>query len=88
MSGVVVEIRIHDGHEVKKGDPIAVLSAMKMVCYYILFSITDMNVFANSHLGNGDLRPAQRKGVRPPGQGGRLRRWPGPDLQDQQGVKA
>ncbi|KAJ6168363.1 hypothetical protein N7497_001206 [Penicillium chrysogenum] len=30
MSGVVVEIRIHDGHEVKKGDPIAVLSAMKM----------------------------------------------------------
>ncbi|OQE39010.1 hypothetical protein PENCOP_c007G03268 [Penicillium coprophilum] len=30
MSGVVVEIRIHDGHEVLKGDPIAVLSAMKM----------------------------------------------------------
>jgi pyruvate carboxylase len=44
MSGVVVEIRIHDGHEVKKGDPIAVLSAMKMVCFYILFSTTDMNV--------------------------------------------
>ena len=32
MSGVVVEVRVHDGHEVKKGDPIAVLSAMKMVC--------------------------------------------------------
>ena len=31
MSGVVVEIRVHEGHEVKKGDPIAVLSAMKMV---------------------------------------------------------
>jgi hypothetical protein len=31
MSGVVVEIRVHDGLEVKKGDPIAVLSAMKMV---------------------------------------------------------
>lgn len=31
MSGVVVEIRVHDGTEVKKGDPIAVLSAMKMV---------------------------------------------------------
>ncbi|KAL4927121.1 pyruvate carboxylase [Aspergillus undulatus] len=30
MSGVVVEIRVHDGHEVKKGDPVAVLSAMKM----------------------------------------------------------
>jgi pyruvate carboxylase len=31
MSGVVVEIRVKDGGEVKKGDPIAVLSAMKMV---------------------------------------------------------
>ncbi|TVY20399.1 Pyruvate carboxylase [Lachnellula arida] len=30
MSGVVVEIRVHEGGEVKKGDPIAVLSAMKM----------------------------------------------------------
>lgn len=30
MSGVVIEIRVHDGHDVKKGDPIAVLSAMKM----------------------------------------------------------
>jgi pyruvate carboxylase len=31
MSGVVVEVRVHEGSEVKKGDPIAVLSAMKMV---------------------------------------------------------
>lgn len=30
MSGVVVEVRVHDGTEVKKGDPLAVLSAMKM----------------------------------------------------------
>ncbi|KAF2429892.1 hypothetical protein EJ08DRAFT_697919 [Tothia fuscella] len=30
MAGVVVEIRVKDGAEVKKGDPIAVLSAMKM----------------------------------------------------------
>jgi pyruvate carboxylase len=30
MSGVVVEIRVHEGLEVKKGDPVAVLSAMKM----------------------------------------------------------
>lgn len=37
MSGVVVEIRVHDGHEVKKGDPIAVLSAMKMVCSSLFF---------------------------------------------------
>jgi pyruvate carboxylase len=31
MAGVVVEIRVKDGQDVKKGDPIAVLSAMKMV---------------------------------------------------------
>jgi pyruvate carboxylase len=30
MSGVVVEMRVHVGSVVKKGDPIAVLSAMKM----------------------------------------------------------
>ncbi|KAJ9164780.1 Pyruvate carboxylase [Coniochaeta hoffmannii] len=30
MSGVLVELRVHDGTEVKKGDPLAVLSAMKM----------------------------------------------------------
>ena len=31
MSGVVVEVRVHNEGDVKKGDPIAVLSAMKMV---------------------------------------------------------
>ncbi|KXL48551.1 hypothetical protein M433DRAFT_5541 [Acidomyces richmondensis BFW] len=30
MSGVVVEVRVKDGAEVQKGDPIGVLSAMKM----------------------------------------------------------
>lgn len=30
IAGVLVEIRVHDGSEVKKGDPIAVMSAMKM----------------------------------------------------------
>ncbi|KAI0791631.1 pyruvate carboxylase [Irpex lacteus] len=30
MSGVVVEVRVKEGQDVKKGDPIAVLSAMKM----------------------------------------------------------
>ncbi|KAF2652557.1 pyruvate carboxylase [Lophiostoma macrostomum CBS 122681] len=30
MSGVVLELRVKDGGEVKKGDPIAILSAMKM----------------------------------------------------------
>jgi pyruvate carboxylase len=33
MAGVLVELRVHDGSEVKKGDPLAVLSAMKMVCH-------------------------------------------------------
>jgi pyruvate carboxylase len=32
MAGVLVELRVQDGTEVKKGDPLAVLSAMKMVC--------------------------------------------------------
>lgn len=31
MAGVVVELRVHMGSDVKKGDPVAVLSAMKMV---------------------------------------------------------
>ncbi|KAK1227226.1 pyruvate carboxylase [Marasmius sp. AFHP31] len=30
MSGVVVEVRVKEGQEIKKGDPICVLSAMKM----------------------------------------------------------
>lgn len=30
MAGVLVELRVHQGSEVKKGDPLAVLSAMKM----------------------------------------------------------
>ncbi|KAK5045280.1 hypothetical protein LTR84_009386 [Exophiala bonariae] len=30
MAGVVVEVRAKEGHDVKKGDPVAVLSAMKM----------------------------------------------------------
>lgn len=42
MAGVLVELRVHEGSEVKKGDPLAVLSAMKMVSippaadYYLL----------------------------------------------------
>jgi len=30
MSGVVVEVRVKEGHEIRKGDPLCVLSAMKM----------------------------------------------------------
>lgn len=32
MAGVLVELRVKEGADVKKGDPLAVLSAMKMVC--------------------------------------------------------
>lgn len=31
MSGVVVEVRVKDGHEVKRGDIVAILSAMKVM---------------------------------------------------------
>jgi pyruvate carboxylase len=44
MAGVVVEIRVKDGQDVKKGDPIAVLSAMKMVCLLTLFSLNEVIV--------------------------------------------
>ena len=30
MAGVIIEIRVKKDQEVKKGDPVAVLSAMKM----------------------------------------------------------
>lgn len=30
LAGVVVELRVHEGQDVKKGDPVAILSAMKM----------------------------------------------------------
>jgi len=40
MSGVVVELRVKEGSEVKKSDPILILSAMKMVCTPIKISKT------------------------------------------------
>jgi len=45
MSGVLVELRVRDGSDVKKGDPLAVLSAMKMVglccCLCVFFFLPD-----------------------------------------------
>jgi len=38
MSGVVVEVRVHSGSVVKKGDPIAVLSAMYVLLTSFLIS--------------------------------------------------
>lgn len=40
MAGVLVELRVHEGSEVKKGDPLAVLSAMKMVSLVLVLLIT------------------------------------------------
>lgn len=83
MSGVVVEIRVHDGHDVKKGDPVAVLSAMKMVSLFLFFKKKKKKL---TRAGNGDLGTAQRQGIRTVGQGGRLGGWTGSYLQDCEAV--
>jgi pyruvate carboxylase len=49
MSGVVVDIRVQEGSEVKKGDPIAVLNAMKMVSAHIFCD-------SNQSLTNSKIR--------------------------------
>ncbi|KAI5294077.1 pyruvate carboxylase, partial [Ascosphaera acerosa] len=51
MAGVVVEIRAHDGLEVKKGDPIAVLSAMKME---MIISAPHHGIVSNFQVKEGD----------------------------------
>ena len=48
MSGVVVEVRVHNDGDVKKGDPIAVLSAMKMVSPVACFALSAGAVCANA----------------------------------------
>lgn len=50
MSGVVVEVRVKDGSEVKKGDPLAVLSAMK----YVFFFDSPMMLMLTAMLQNGN----------------------------------
>lgn len=52
MSGVVVEIRVKDHGEVKKGDPIAVLSAMKMVSICPFETDTKLTLIGNGHLSS------------------------------------
>lgn len=48
MAGVLVELRVHEGSEVKKGDPLAVLSAMKMVSLHPV--MTDYTPLSNASL--------------------------------------
>lgn len=81
MSGVLVEVRVKDGSDVMKGDPIAVLSAMKMVSYSMRnFKDSD----ANNVLGNGHLRPSLRQDRRSLGPRRRLSRFWRPCLQARQ----
>jgi pyruvate carboxylase len=85
MSGVVVEVRAKDGNDVQKGDPIAVLSAMKMVSsdLYCKLGIV-ITMLTQSPIGNGYLRSPLWQDRFARRQGGRLRRQPGLDLQDRQ----
>ena len=83
MSGVVVEVRVHDGGEVKKGDPIAVLSAMKMVSPTnhpsIVLLWLEILIICK---GNGDQRTSFRSCRFFAGQRRRLGRQPRSTLQD------
>lgn len=72
MSGVLVEVRVKDGSDVMKGDPIAVLSAMKMVSKPIG---TQLCAEANKTAGNGYLCTSfgqNRRSFRPRGRLGRF----------------
>ena len=58
MGGVVVEIRVEKGSEVKAGDPLVVLSAMKMetvVNAPVAGTVQRIPVSAGDSLGAGDL---------------------------------
>jgi len=58
MSGVVVEMRVKEGQEVKAGDPIAVLSAMKMensVSAPVSGKVSKVSAAEGDSLAQGDL---------------------------------
>lgn len=81
MAGVVVEVRVHEGSDVKKGDPIAVLSAMKMVRNE---TIAVRYESLTLKLGNGYLGTALRQDWLAGRQGGRFSGRAGPGVQDRQ----
>ena len=78
MSGVIVEVRVKDDTEINKGDPIAILSAMKMVSNIC----TLIWIAANVCLGNGCFCTALWKDWRTGREGRRLGRQPRSHLQD------
>ena len=90
MSGVVVELRVHEGTDVKKGDPVAVLSAMKMVSpshhHHFTPQIDRAATNTRCHTGNGHQRTAFRKGWRATGPRGRFSRWTRFDLPNREGL--
>ncbi|KAI6149724.1 hypothetical protein BKA82DRAFT_997975 [Pisolithus tinctorius] len=58
MSGVVVEVRVKEGQEIKKGDPLCVLSAMKMesaVTAPVAGHIKRVVVHEGDSINQGDL---------------------------------
>ncbi|KAG7757018.1 hypothetical protein KL930_003952 [Ogataea haglerorum] len=58
MAGVVIEVRVHPGVEVKKGDPLCVLSAMKMemvISSPVSGKIGEVIVHENDSVDAGDL---------------------------------
>ncbi|GAA6002936.1 hypothetical protein JCM10207_001906 [Rhodosporidiobolus poonsookiae] len=58
MSGVVVEVRVQEGQEVKAGDPLVVLSAMKMesnVSAPVSGKVKRVAVTQGDSIGQGDL---------------------------------
>ena len=80
MSGVVIEVRVHEGSEVKKGDPVAVLSAMKMVSIELTtyFPIDRLTAF----IGNGYQCTAFRQSRIADGERGRFCGRTRPYMQD------
>ncbi|WAR55591.1 hypothetical protein PtB15_6B333 [Puccinia triticina] len=58
MAGVVVEIRVQEGHEVKAGDPICIMSAMKMeqnVTAPVGGKVSRVAIQPGDSIGSGDL---------------------------------
>lgn len=90
MSGVVVEVRVHEGGEVKKGDPIVVLSAMKMVraAFTLGLGSEDKSQSANRCVtGNGDQRAALGEGGGAEGERGGFGGWARFGMQDTQVIQ-
>lgn len=81
MSGVVVEVRVHEGGEVKKGDPVAVLSAMKMVSFRSRYDLQGNRLLITG-IGNGHQRAALGQDWLVAGQRGRLGGRTGFGVQD------